>query len=68
LLVLLLLLLLLLLCVELLAVGCPLISEHGNWRNVVICLVIVLVLVWVLPVLIRGLVGHGVERPGAVEG
>lgn len=59
------LLLLLLLCVELLAVGCPLISEHGHWRNVVICL---LMLVWVLPVLIRGLVGHGVERPGAVEG
>lgn len=62
------LLLLLLLCVELLAVGCPLISEHGHWRNVVICLVVMLMLVWVLPVLIRGLVGHGVERPGAVEG
>lgn len=66
---LLLLLLLLLLCVHLLlAVGCPLISEHGNWWNVAICLVVVLLVVWVLPILIRGLVGHGVERPGAVEG
>jgi len=49
-------------------VGGPLIIEHGNWQNVVICLLVVLMPVWVLPVLVRGLVGHGVERPVAVEG